>query len=170
MVVAQPPWHAQAANLVMDLHAISRELETRMLTCLSERSRHIRGGSDANTKAALLTLPNLAEGVDDEMAAETLSALSRWVIRAEVALELVEPLRRVPTQPGESEMRCPWCRYMTIRWRMLTTSVHCVNPGCHYGPDDLRRPRGHLDHDPLTDGVIITWQVEPLDPTDEQRP
>jgi hypothetical protein len=72
----------------------------------------------------------------------------------------VEPLRHVPTHPGESEPRCPWCGYLTLRWRLTTARIHCVNPGCTVDDYHDRRPSGYLEMNLLTGVTETIWDDE----------
>lgn len=158
-VTAAPPWHARAALLVMDLHALAREHEKIFIFAVSGNAK-VRGGSDLNTHYALEALPRLAEAVEDGHVWQTVFRLEQWIHRAEEALDLIEPLRHVPTPPGEREPRCPWCGYLTLRWQLTTAKIRCVNPGCAVDPYHNRRPAGYLEMDLQTGVTEIVWDDE----------
>lgn len=158
-VTAAPPWHARAALLVMDLHALTRQHERELVTKVSGRQRE-RGGSDRNTELSLQALPKLAEAVQDRDVWSVVFKLEQWINRAEETLGLIEPLRHLPTPPGESEPRCPWCGYLTLRWQMRLGRIRCVNPGCAVDPYHDRRPAGYLEMDLQTGVTDITWDDE----------
>lgn len=155
-VTAAPPWHARAALLVMDLHALAREHEKIFIFAVSGNAK-VRGGSDLNTHYALEALPRLAETVEDRHVWRTVFKLEQWVHRSEEVLGLVEPLRHLPTPPGESEPRCPWCGYLTLRWQMSIARIRCVNPSCTVDDYHDRRPAGYLEMDFNTGVTQITW-------------
>jgi hypothetical protein len=169
-VTAAPPWHARAALLVMDLHALTREHEQAFTLLVSGQLRE-RGGSDRNTELSLNALPKLAEALTDSQVWRTVFLLEQWVVRAEETIGLVEPLRHIPTHPGETEPRCPWCGYLTLRWRLATTRIHCVNPGCAVDHYHDRRPSGYLEMNLETGEAEIVWDdelpEERLDEVDE---
>lgn len=158
-VTAAPPWHARAALLVMDLHALTREHERAFVALVSERVKE-RGGSDLNTKLSLDALPKLAEALTDGQVWRTVFLLEQWVTRAEETIGLVEPLRHIPTHPGETEPRCPWCGYLTLRWRLPTARIHCVNPGCAVDSHHDRRPSGYFEMNLETGEAEIVWDDE----------
>jgi hypothetical protein len=157
MIHASPPWQAQAANLVMDLHAEARRLERSLKAeVMGDRSSVDRGGSSRNTWLALKALLRLTEAVEDVTAADVLVALERWTSRAEVVLGKAEPARRLPRAIGAGEPRCPWCAYLTLRCRPQNGLVYCVNPTCT--DEDGRRPRALMGVDYLTGEAVLTWQ------------
>lgn len=158
-VTPAPPWHAKAALLVMDLHALTREHERAFVIMVSGQVRE-RGGSDRNTELSLLSLPRLAEAVSDGEVWRTVFKLEQWVHRAEETIGLVEPLRHIPTHVGETEPRCPWCGYLTLRWRLATARVHCVNPGCAVDDYHDRRPAGYMEMDLETGMADVVWDDE----------
>lgn len=158
-VTPAPPWHARAALLVMDLHALTREHERVFTVLVSGRPRE-RGGSDRNTELSLAALPRLAEAVGDSDVWRTVFKLEQWVHRAEETIGLVEPLRHLPTHPGETEPRCPWCGYLTLRWQLRLARVRCVNPGCAVDGYHDRRPSGYLEMDLNTGVTEIVWDDE----------
>lgn len=158
-VTAAPPWHARAALLVMDLHAMTREHEKAFVILVSGRVRE-RGGSDRNTELSLNSLPKLAEALTDGQVWHAVFTLEQWIHRAEETIGLVEPLRHIPTHPGETEPRCPWCGYLTLRWRLATTRIHCVNPGCAVDSYHDRRPSGYLEMNLETGEAAIVWDDE----------
>ena len=158
-VTTAPPWHARAALLVMDLHALTREHERAFVSLVSGRVKE-RGGSDRNTELSLDALPKLAEALADGQVWRTVFLLEQWVTRAEETIGLVEPLRHIPTHVGEQEPRCPWCGYLTLRWRLATARIHCVNPGCAVDRYHDRRPSGYLEMDLESGATEILWDDE----------
>lgn len=153
-VTAAPPWHARAALLVMDLHALTREHERAFVVLVSGRIKE-RGGSDRNTELSLDALPKLAEALTDGQVWRTVFLLEQWVTRAEETIGLVEPLRHIPTHPDETEPRCPWCGYLCLRWVTVSGHVVCVNPSCC--DKDGKRLRGRVDVDLRDSSTFITW-------------
>jgi len=158
-VTPAPPWHARAALLVMDLHALAREQEKTFIFAVSGNAK-ARGGSDLNTQYALDALPRLAEAITDSSVWRAVFKLEQWVHKAEEILGLIEPLRHLPTPAGENEPRCPWCGYLTLRWQLQTARIHCVNPGCAVDDYHDRRPAGYMEMDFNTGTTDIVWDDE----------
>lgn len=160
-VTPAPPWHARAALLVMDLHALTRRHEAIFVFEINSRSKQ-RGGSSLNTRYSLEALPKLAESdaLGDLSLWSAVFGMEQWVHNAEVAIGLVEPLRHIPTHPGEEEPRCPWCGYLTLRWRLATSRIHCVNPGCAVDDYHDRRPAGYVSMNLETGHGEIVWDDE----------
>ncbi len=158
-VTAPPPWHARAALLVMDLHALTRCHERIFTYAVTKRGKK-RGGSDLNTRYSLEALPKLAEVIDDLSLWAAVFELEQWIYKAEVTIGLVEPLRHIPTHPGETEPRCPWCGFLTLRWRLATARIHCVNPSCAVDDYHDRRPSGYVEMNLSNGSVDILWDDE----------
>lgn len=157
-VEAPLAWNSRAAYLVMELHADVRRRELESLqTVTTEWATRTRGGSEGNTRLAMLHLVKLAEAEPDDAVLKTLRWLDHWCTRARLVLGLVDPV--VPlSQPDAAQVRCPWCDYLTLRVRTATATAYCVNPGCHYSPSDPRRPQGRVETDPVTRVISIYWQ------------
>jgi hypothetical protein len=151
---SSPPWHAQAANTVLDLHAWSRDAEalTRIRATLPAR---YRGGSSANTRKALGSLYSLSEGIDDAVVYDTIRWLEGWCRKAEVVLGEREAIRRLPQQPGETARLCPWCRKDTLRQMTRQGVIFCVDILCR--SEDGDRPRAQLE---MFDGQ---WELRWMD-------
>jgi hypothetical protein len=153
---AAPPWQAQAANLVMDMHAEVRRQEHELKAeVVGDGASTDRGGSSRNTRLALQALTQLTEAVDDHRAGEALIAMERWISRAEVVLGMADPPRRLPRCFGDAEPRCPWCSYCTLRSLPSNGLVYCVNPSCT--DEDGRRPRATMSVNGAGE-TILTWQ------------
>jgi len=153
--VSSPAWHARAAGLVLDLHALSRDLEAT-LRLRASGSRLPRGGSDRNTSLALEAIGSLVEAVSDDLVRETRHRLNRWCQRAAACLDEVEEPRRLPRRPGSTEPRCPWCDFTTLRYQPLAGLVRCVNPACR--DEENRRPRASVAVGAYTGDLELAWQ------------
>lgn len=154
LVRAWPAWNTQAAYLVFDLHQLTRAQEDR-LRALVSGSRTGRGSSDRNTFLSLDALPDLAFAAGQDEVHETLAALSSWLRRARETLGEVEPLARLPRQPGEREPRCPWCQRMTLRHQPHAGLVRCINPACR--DTDGNRPLGRVELGRLSLEPLLVW-------------
>lgn len=150
------PWHSTAANLTQDFHAEVRRLEVNMAALVTGIQGVRRGGSDKNTQLAIKAIVNLAESVDDQVVRGVLGFLDRWVRRAEAVFSPDKGLHRVPREPGEAELRCPWCDFQTMRWQPATGIIVCVNPECH--TDDGIRPRWMAKYTLDDNEMRFTWE------------
>src|SRR5580692_10779028 len=61
---SQPPWNAQVANVILDLHAKAREMEA-WLRASQGLPYRLRGGSGQNTRQALENVCRLSEAAAD---------------------------------------------------------------------------------------------------------
>lgn len=155
LVGSSPAWHAEAAYLVLDLGRLARELERQLRDRVTGTSLN-RGSSNANTFLALGAVLELAHAVDEEVVVDTEYRLARWLHRGRTCLGEVEPLSRLPRLPGQSEPRCPWCGFTTLRYQPYAGIVRCVNPNCL--DDDERRPVGDVTLGPYSGEPILAWR------------
>lgn len=153
------PWHGAAAGLVMDYHAEVRRLEVNLRAEVSGVRGTRRGGSDRNTQLALGSIVNLCEAIDDQMVSGVLGYFDRWLKRTEAVFNPERGLHRLPREPGEEEMRCPWCEYQTMRWQPATGIIICVNPECR--TSEGIRPRWRADYELVDDETKFVWN--PMD-------
>lgn len=150
---SSPPWHAQAANTVLDLHAWAREAEALSRIRASLPVRY-RGASSLNTLKALASLCGLSEGIDDDAVRDIIGWLEGWSRKAEIVLGEREAIRRLPQQPGEKARLCPWCQKDTLRQMARQGVIFCVDRLCV--DSDGKRPRAQLE---MFDGVLdLRWQ------------
>lgn len=112
-----------------------------------------RGGSRNNTRAALQAVAILTDAVDDQIALSALIVIDRWNRQASAVLHPEKGLHRVPREPGENELRCPYCTYQTMRWHPATGIVVCVNPECVNG--EGHRPRWSAEF--TIDGEVLQF-------------
>lgn len=150
------PWNATAAGLAMEFHAEVRRLEVHLAERISGSLSKRRGGSPDNTRYALLALSNLAERVDDQTVLSVLNTLDRWNRKADAAFHPEKGLHRIPREPGQGEMRCPYCTFQTVRWLPATGIIVCINPECH--TDAGVRPRWIADFVLDGDDLQFSWQ------------
>lgn len=155
------PWHGPAAGLTTDFHSEVRRLEVNLKSLVTGIQGVRRGSSERNTRLAVESIVNLAEAVDDQAVRGVLGFFDRWVRRAEAVFNPDKGLHRVPRDPGESELRCPWCTFQTMRWQPATGILVCINPECRTDKDI--RPRWLAVYE-LTDGGLgFSW--EPMEGT-----
>src|SRR5690606_21355075 len=67
------PWHPEAGPVLLTIHAGVRELEADLRYHVAGHTGEPRGGSDANTTAALDSIVRLVHGVDDDTARDARS-------------------------------------------------------------------------------------------------
>lgn len=154
VTASAPPWNSQAAYLVTDLQLLARRLEATLRAYAG--ASLTRGGSDGNTALALQALPNLAPAAPVLVVRDVWFQLDGWCLRGRTALGEVEPLTLLPRLPGQSEPRCPWCRFQTLRYQALAGLVRCVNPECR----DFTgmRPVGRIEVGRLSSQPLLVWQ------------
>jgi len=152
---SQPPWHAPAAHAIMDLHALTRQMEAELRSELGFPSRP-RGGSDQNTQAALDAVLRLAESADDWLARLYARELGRWSRKASVALGETEIPKRLPRIPGASEPKCPFCENHTLRSLPLAGDIFCINPVCT--DENKKRPRARMEYSKDAGDWVMVWQ------------
>lgn len=150
---SQPPWHAQAAHVVLDLHAWAREAEA--ISCLRARlPRRVRGGSTANTRRALARVCAVAESLEDDVVYSSVRWLDGWCRKAQIVLGEREAVRRLPRYPGQPDSVCPWCQRDSLRQRAQMGVIFCVNMACR--DEDGKRPRAELE---MFGGEwVLRWQ------------
>lgn len=152
------PWHGPAAGLVHDFYAEVRRLEVNLKAIATGIRGVRRGGSDGNTRMALVSIVNLSfsPAVDDQTVAGILGYIDGWVRQANSVFNPDLGLHRMPRTPGEEEMRCPWCEYQTMRWQPATGIIVCINPECH--DTEGNRPRWRADYEVVDDEMRFTWE------------
>lgn len=149
------PWHGTAAGAVHDFYAEVRRLEVNVRASITGIRGIRRGGSDGNTKMALQSIVNFSHSVDDQTVLGVLNYIDSWIRRARAVFNPDMGLHRLPRQPEEQEMRCPWCEYQTMRWQPATGIIVCINPECRN--DQGQRPRWQADYQVAGDNLQFTW-------------
>ncbi len=149
------PWHGAAAGLTLEFHAEVRRLEVHLREMVTGVRGVRRGGSDQNTDFALRALPKLAEAVDDQTVLGIMSYMDGWIRRADAVFRPEQGLHRLPREPKEKELPCPWCAKPTMRWHPLSGIVVCVNPHCL--DDTETRPRWRSDFTVADNVLVFTW-------------
>lgn len=149
---SRPPWNGAAAAAVMDAHEGIRRLEASLRQAVAGHPGPRRGGSDANTMAALKAIEALGHGVTMADAAEAARILDRWsrAIRELPAVDEAEPWRRVPAA-------CPYCGFGMLRVAPRSGMVTCLRYGACQDSDG-RHPSGRMDVSALTGDPVIQWQ------------
>jgi len=147
-------WNTAVAWVILDVHAGARELEQDLKYRLTGNIRE-RGGSDANTKAALDSVVSLAAGGGEWELDHAVRSVERWCWRARLALGEIEPWVHVPRMPGQRAARCPFCTYATLRMKPLSGVLRCVNPACV--DTDGQRPVGRVEFGAGFGEPMLVW-------------
>lgn len=140
----------------MELHAEVRRLETHLKELVTGGFPARRGNSASNTSYALKALTHLAEAVDDQTALSVLNTVDRWNRKADNVFNPEHGLHRIPREPGEKEMRCPYCEFQTMRWNPGVGVIVCINPTCR--TENGVRPRWSAEFVLREDVLQFTWQ------------
>lgn len=152
---SQPPWAAPIANAVLDLHALSREMEAWLRLSQGLPARN-RGGSSENTRKALENVIRLSEAAEDGTVRGHTRQLNRWHYGSEVALGKTERPVRLPREKGQEPRTCPWCGLDTLRMRPLKGEIRCIDVGCR--DDDGNRPLGRMAFSVIMADWTVVWQ------------
>ena len=151
------PWHAEAGPVLYTISEEARRLEASLRLEVTGHPGPRRGGSDANTVAALNAISQLVHAVPDGHARQAARIVDRWIRSArqvgDVGLE--ERPVPVPAPPGQLPPKCPYCGTFGLRVVRRGTDIWCINRECK--DRDGRRPRGHLDRSDVTGDGMITW-------------
>lgn len=153
--VAPAPWNSVAAELTLEFHAEVRRLEVHLKERITGGYPRRRGSSQANTARAVDSVVNLCETCDDTTVLAVLSYLATWSRRAEIYFNPEGGLYRLPREPGEKELPCPYCEHKTMRWNPARGIAVCVNPACR--TTDGQRPRWVAEFTILGDQLTFRW-------------
>jgi hypothetical protein len=144
-----PPWNQAAANAVMDIHAAVRGIEREFRAQVTGRLAE-RGGSEANTRAALDAIERLGAAVSGEsaeLAARALSSLADAV--------LMLPAVDLEERPQRVRAPCPYCQRAMLRVYPRSGRLTCLAFGS-CADSDGRHPAGQIgrSHD---GSPVIEW-------------
>lgn len=145
-----PPWNTAAANALTDAHAAVRAIEAGMRYEVTGTVT-VRGGSDANTDAALDAIEALGEAVCDaiaQSAAKTLAQLATAILMLP-AVDLEERPQRI-TAP------CPYCGRPMLRVYPRSGRLTCLAFGSCEDTDG-RHPVGQIGRSGLDGSPVIQW-------------
>jgi hypothetical protein len=153
------PGNVQAFYVLTDAHEGVRRLEADLRREVSG-STQPRGGSDANTRAALDAIVNLSAAADPDSARYAARLLMRWTVAGLRLPGIDEATRWRPIRGanGSAPPQCPYCATFSLRLAEGAYVVACFNPDCEGRDADDRRPVARLDvarvppHDP-----VLVW-------------
>ncbi|MGW5259655.1 hypothetical protein ACWEQG_01690 [Microbispora sp. NPDC004025] len=174
------PWHAEAGPLLLTIHAGVRDLEADLRYHLTGHTRlrvqyqttgqrdgrtvrrvlkgeAPRGGSDANTTAALDAITHLVHGVPDDIARQARAQLDTWVRQAREVRDIGEAEKWIPIHvpKGALPPECPYCRTFSLRIAQESGRVRCANVRCE--DSNGERPRGRIDKNQLNGDAMLVW-------------
>lgn len=162
------PWHAEAAAVLFDVHAGARALEDKLLEIVTGRTPRGRGSSDANTRAALEAIPDLAAAAGEPHDRYAAGQVARWLRCAEEIrdVDARDKWTPVPTIPGHAPPPCPYCDTYAMRMNRRTGVVRCTNPECR--DPEGHRPAARMEYGRLSgqgmlvfrDGRQIVYRLE----------
>lgn len=152
------PWHAEAAAVLLDIHAGARELEADLKYRVAGRAPEPRGGSDVNTRSALRSIVRLAEALDDDQVKDAARTVGRWVTTARQLRDIDQADRwePLPRRPGALPPPCEYCATYSLRWNRRSGEVRCVNGDCRDG--DGHRPVARMEIGRLTGTAALVWR------------
>lgn len=145
-----PPWNSAAANALFDVHAAVRELEQDLRYQVTG-SLQTRGGSDANTDAALDAICSLGEAASGDGAGQAAKVLARL---ADAILML--PAVDLEERPQRVRASCPYCARSMLRVLPRSGEVTCLGFGS-CADSDGRHPRGMVGRSRLDGAPLIEW-------------
>lgn len=151
------PWHAQAAAALMDIHEGVRRMEASMRIDISGQPGRRRGGSTANTAAALASLVRLGYGLDDRRARYYARILQIWITHAQQLRDIDEAPRwiAIHVPKGQLPPTCPYCSTYSLRVAENSGAVRCINRRCL--DTTGKRPYGLLERGQYTGRPLLAF-------------
>ena len=159
---SRPPWNPAAANAAMDAHEGLRRLEASLRLAVTGRPGPRRGGSDANTMAAIKAIEALGNAVTADAMVTAAHVLDRWAIAIQqlAAIDQAERWQRV------HGAACPYCGNTMLRLSPRAGRVTCLRFGA-CSDSDGNHPVGYvqqaLDGTPCVewaDGLVQYGAIE----------
>jgi hypothetical protein len=146
-----PPWNAAAANAALGAHQLARRLEASLRFAVTGHCGPRRGGSDANTAAAIAAITRLAEAVSDDSAALAARLMDQATAAVDrlPAVDTAQVWRRVAAP-------CPYCGFGMLRYAPRPGVVTCLRFGVCFDSDG-RHPQGQLGVNGVTGDGLVAW-------------
>lgn len=153
-----PPWNAAAAYVVLDIHHGARRLEEELRDQVAGHRGPPRGGSAANTAAALHAVAQLGYALGVDAADLAAVIVERWVTAAQQLPAIDEAPRweriRVTDCDGLPP-RCPYCLTFSLRVAVAVSVVACWMPGCVDGRG--ARPTATMEIGAASGQPMLVW-------------
>lgn len=129
---SRPPWNPDAAAVLMGIHAGARELEQDLRYRVAGHTGEDRGGSTANTRAALAAITSLAYGVDELAVRDAANQIAAWLRAARQLpdIDRQDKWTALPRVKGYLPPVCDYCTTYSLRMNRRTGVVRCSNPAC----------------------------------------
>ncbi len=145
----RPPWNPAAANAALAAHEGLRRLEASLRLAVTGRPGPRRGGSDANTDAALTAIEALGHAITVPAMAQAARILDRWsrAIQQLPAVDEAETPVKIPA-------RCPYCGFAMLRVYPREGRVTCLRFGACFDADGAH-PAGTMEVGRL--GPQVRW-------------
>jgi len=146
---SRPPWNPAAAAAYLDAHEGIRRLEATLRQLVTGRPGHRRGGSDANTRAALKAITSLSEAIPQPAASKAARILTRWA----VTIQQLPAIDELPKLDRIYGLECLYCGVNYLLAARQSGMVTCGVPDCT--GDDGRKRWAHVEMGRL--GPILAW-------------
>ncbi len=162
--VSSPPWNAQAAAAVLDTHEGLRRLEASLRLIVAGHPGSRRGGSAANTFAAIEAVTALSYALPQDGHIQEkgkpcpcdwcrlIRILARWAMAVErlPAVDTAEIWQRV-------QAACPYCGFAMLRYAPRSGRLTCLRYGSCADADGVH-PVGHVTVSELDGTPCVAWQ------------
>ncbi len=148
---SKPPWNPAAASAYLDAHEGIRRLEASLRIAVTGRPGPRRGGTDANTLAAIDAIENLSHAITQQAADLAARILQRWAVPIEQlpAIDHAERWQRVP------DACCPYCQTPMLRLQPRSGRVTCGHYGACYDANG-NHPHGRVQTS-YTGDPVVAW-------------
>lgn len=149
------PWQGEAASVYWTVHFGARQLEDTCRADIGLPPLHPgRGGSSANTDAALRAIADTAPTMTTGTLTHTRRKVEGWLTAIEQIpdIDLADTWNPVPRQPGALPPVCPYCHTFALRMATARQLVRCFNPPCR--DTDDRPPVARMETG-LSGGVLV---------------
>jgi hypothetical protein len=149
------PWQSEAATAYWTIHAGLRFMANSLRIERGLREQVWRGQDDA-TAHVIKRIRNLIPGASDDLIAESLRDVERWITAAKSIADIDETERWVPVPRarGAKPPKCPYCKTFSLRMARRRGEVRCFFPGCTDSDD--RPTRARMEHGAATgDGMLV---------------
>ncbi|MFB4285681.1 hypothetical protein ACBJ59_61215 [Nonomuraea sp. MTCD27] len=150
------PWNPEAGPLLYSISEEARKLEASLRRDVAGRLGDRRGGSDANTVAALESICRLAYGVPDDDARRAARIIGRWIRTARQVIGEDQRPQLLPVRPGKRRPPCPYCGTFSLRVAPHDGAIWCIN-GEECKDHDGNVPRGTMQRSDINGDGMITW-------------
>lgn len=149
---SRPPWNGGVTLTVLDIHEGVRRLEASLRKAVTGRPGPRRGGSDANTHAAITAIAQLGYAVSEDGQRQAAVIVARWVTQVQ-QLPAIDEAERFTTL----QARCPYCGLGKLRWAEQSGRVTCLRRGACFDGNG-KHPIGYVGVNLVTGEEQCYWQ------------